>query len=577
MRIKLILLALLLITGVVLGTFYYKNNSASSNDEYMRSLALINQLKQTNAALNVLLLSSRYGLQADYDELAKKNVFLADSVAVLKNSNIAGYIDSNVELSDSIRELEEKIILKVDIVENFKAHNAVLRNSIKYAPPLGDQLVEQIKNDKQKQRNFLESVNQALYRWALYGDKSQADIIQSGARKILDLLPLFENEVPLIEYSSHVIAVVEEQEQTQRYLENALSIDLEPTLGKMESLYTASYLAHSAEKERLSNYAIIGYGLLTLLVAAYFALMLRKSYAELEGKVEDRTAKINSAYKELKESQDQLIQSEKMASLGQMVAGIAHEINTPLGYVNNNVSIVNNLFLSMNTLTKGLGNVYQEAIKIPHDKKILSSHLVQVLRQYRRMQQDGIVEEAKELLEDSSHGLNDIAELVKNLKSFSRLDMRAIERFNVCDGLDSTLKIANSILRKSNVDVIKNYIPDALIDCNPSKINQVFLNIITNAAQAIPESGGQLTINVEKIGNNVRVGFVDTGEGMDEETQSKIFDPFFTTKPVGEGTGLGMSISYKIVKEHKGRIEVESEKGRGAVITVEFPCHDSGL
>ncbi|MFT6255275.1 MAG: signal transduction histidine kinase [Granulosicoccus sp.] len=267
-----------------------------------------------------------------------------------------------------------------------------------------------------------------------------------------------------------------------------------------------------------------------------------------------------------------MIQSEKMASLGQMVAGIAHEINTPLGYVNNNVSIVNDFFSDIERLMLKLGDLYDEAIKKPYDKVIFKNLIVKVLKHYHHLNKDGAVDEAKELLDDSSHGLKDIAELVTNLRSFSRLDRQAIDQFDVCDGLDSALKIANSILKESNVDVVKSYGENAVIECNPSKINQVFLNVITNAAQAIPKVGGQITINVEKISDTVSITFTDTGEGMSAETRAKIFDPFFTTKPVGEGTGLGMSIIYKIVQEHKGQIEIESDQGQGTTVKLLFPC-----
>jgi len=571
MKVSIVLVVLLAVAGIGLGVFYYKNYQEFNNEGYMDGLSLINQLKHADADLNILLLKSRYGLQADYDDMAKKTVFLNESLSKLKDKHLQNFVSTDADFSNTFTEYNEQLSLKVDLVESFKSHNAVLRNSIKYAPPLGDQLISELEDKGSDSVSLLKKVNRALYRWSLYNDKDQAKVIQASARDVLDLASLFENDIPLLEYNSHIIAVVDEQEQTQSYLNNALSIDTENTLAKVDELYTTSYLSKSAQADKVRTYAMIAYGVLAALVALYFAWLLRKSYTELEGKVKDRTLQIKTAYSELQESQEQLVQSEKMASLGQMVAGVAHEINTPLGYVNNNVSIVSSLFTSMEILMKGLGNVYQEALKKPHDKESLRDHLVKVLKKYQRVDQDGIVVEAKELLEDSSHGLNDISELVKNLRSFSRLDRQNVEQFDVADGLDNTLKIASSIIRQSNLEIVKNYDDLVFLECNPSKINQVFLNIITNAAQAMPENGGQLTIDVEKISDNVQISFTDTGEGMDEEAKTKIFDPFFTTKPIGEGTGLGMAISYKIVREHKGQIEVKSVKGEGATITLTFP------
>jgi len=571
MRISVVLVFLLAILGIALGVFSYKNYKEFSSQRYLEGLSLVNQLRHADADLNILLLKSRYGLQADYDDMAKKTVFLNDGLSTLRSEYLQNYLASDLDFSNVFKEYEEQLLLKMDLVESFKSHNAVLRNSIKYAPPLGDELILELESKDNDLVELLKKINRALYRWSLYGDKEQAKIIQENSRNILDLVPAFDNDTPLLEYNSHLIAVVDEQEQTQGYLNNALSINTENTLASVDGLYTSLYLSQSVEAGKVRTYAMIAYGMMAALVALYFAWLLRKNYTDLEGKVDQRTLQINKAYSELKESQEQLVQSEKMASLGQMVAGVAHEINTPLGYVNNNVSIVSSLFTSMEILMKSLGNVYKEALNKPHNKEALRDHLVQSLKKYHRMEQDGIVTEAKELLEDSSHGLSDISELVKNLRSFSRLDRQTVEQFDIADGLNNTLKIASSIIKKSNLNIVKNYSDLVFLECNPSKLNQVFLNIITNAAQAMPENGGQLTIDVEKIGDNVEISFTDSGEGMDDEAKAKIFDPFFTTKPVGEGTGLGMAISYKIVREHKGQIEVTSAKGEGATITLTFP------
>jgi signal transduction histidine kinase len=574
MRINFVIVAFLIIVALATGVYFLQKGQSSSDDQqYVDNLALINRLKHANTDLDILLLKSRYGLQADYDDLAKESNALIDDLKLLKSSALVPYIANNQKLKNALSEYEEKVLLKIDLIESFKSHNAILRNSIKYAPPLGDSLVSQIESSHATQATFLSKVNKALYRWSLYHDESQAKIIQENASKILDLLPLYQaNETPLLEYNSHVIAVVDEKKQTQSYLEKALLINAEDVLLNLEQLYTEDYLAQVESSNQVRNYSLLGFGLLALLAALYFAWLLKKSYSSLEDKVKVRTEEINKAYKELKDSQEHLIQSEKMASLGQMVAGVAHEINTPLGYVNNNVSIVNNLFMSFDTLMKGMSGLYKEAIKPNFDKKALSQLLVQVLRLHRRMDKDGIVAEAKELLDDSSLGLNDISELVKNLRSFSRVDRQSMERFDLQAGIDSALKIANNMLLKADVQVEKNYTEDALMECNPSKMNQVFLNIITNAIQAMPETGGQLIIDVKKVNDEkLVIDFADNGEGMDEETQAKIFDPFFTTKAIGEGTGLGMAISYRIVSEHNGQIRVESQQNIGTTISLELP------
>ncbi|MBL4660405.1 MAG: hypothetical protein JKY19_08615 [Alcanivoracaceae bacterium] len=272
-------------------------------------------------------------------------------------------------------------------------------------------------------------------------------------------------------------------------------------------------------------------------------------------------------YDELRESQDQLIQSEKMASLGQMVAGVAHEMNTPLGFISNNVSMINDYVLNIQDVINSL-SVINSGSKLNKDELIIE--LKKLIRTYRNEELKERQEETLDLLKDSGTGLKDISQLVASLKDFSRLDRQHQAEFDIHLGLESTLKISKNIIKLNSVTVQQEFEDLPLVKCTPSKINQVFLNIITNACQAM-KGGGVLIISTIKDENNIKILFKDNGMGMNEETKKKIFDPFYTTKEVGSGTGLGMSVSFKIIEEHKGRIEVESEENNGSNITVVLP------
>ncbi|MBO6752950.1 MAG: HAMP domain-containing histidine kinase, partial [Spongiibacter sp.] len=253
----------------------------------------------------------------------------------------------------------------------------------------------------------------------------------------------------------------------------------------------------------------------------------------LEGVVAERTQDLSQALDDLRLQQAQLIQSEKMASLGQMVAGVAHEINTPLGYANSNVSIVRELVASMEEQIDGESR-----------------------------------EEFDMLLGDAQYGLEQIAELVMSLKNFSRVDRSHTELFDLNDGVETSLKICQNQIKDLVVEKQFAELPD--ISCAPSQLNQVFLNLINNAAQAM---GGQgtLTVTTERDGDNAVVKVRDTGCGMDADTVAHIFEPFFTTKPVGEGTGLGLSIVFRIIEDHGGQITVESQPGEGTEFRVSLP------
>jgi signal transduction histidine kinase len=299
-------------------------------------------------------------------------------------------------------------------------------------------------------------------------------------------------------------------------------------------------LAQQEAEQRTYTVALAAFAGALMLVFGLIALRLQSSMhaldqinSNLEQTVEERT-------RELKMQQAHLIQSEKMASLGQMVAGVAHEINTPLGYASSNVESVKQ---SLTTVAADT-NLSEDA-------------------------QDRL-EEADVLLEDAMHGMAQIDELVKSLKNFSRVDRSHTELFDINDGLDTALKICRNTL-KDQIEVVRDYaggLPQ--IVCAPSQLNQVFLNLINNAAQAMA-GGGTLTLSSQRDEDHIDIRICDTGCGMDADTQAHIFEPFFTTKPVGEGTGLGLSIVFRIIEDHAGRIAVESTPGQGTQFHIRLP------
>ena len=290
----------------------------------------------------------------------------------------------------------------------------------------------------------------------------------------------------------------------------------------------------------------------------------------MEEKVTKRTHELDSAYKHLKQSQAQLIQSEKMASLGQMVAGVAHEINTPLGYVHNNIELIGSIFTDTSALVSRYENLiaYIENNTLAMDEELVD--MVQEIRSLREgLYDNDSVEQLETIFSDTLYGLDQISELVLNLKDFSRLDKAKVDNVSINECLDSALLIGNNAI-KYRAEVIKEYSDIPLIACSPSQVNQVFLNILTNAAQAI-EDKGTIKIKSYHDDDNVYISIRDSGMGIAEEHLKKIFDPFFTTKPVGQGSGMGLSISYKIIEQHNGHIRVASTPGKGTKFTIQLP------
>jgi signal transduction histidine kinase len=294
-------------------------------------------------------------------------------------------------------------------------------------------------------------------------------------------------------------------------------------------------------------------------------------------KMEHQLAQNNTALlranSEIKASQTRLIQSEKMASLGQMVAGVAHEINTPLGYVNNNVQILGTMLQPSLDVMRVVDSLIQQLTTDEPDEILLSEHL-DVFKNVSKELDDEAVEDMKELLRDTLFGIEQISELVVNLKNFARLDQAKTTHININECIDSALVIGRNNL-KDKVEVIKKYGELPSIPCSPSQINQVFLNLFTNAAQAM-DGYGQIIIATHADDDFVNISVSDNGRGMPAEVVSRIFDPFYTTKAVGEGTGLGLSISYQIIEQHNGAISVDSEEGIGTTFHIRLPRDSAG-
>jgi two-component system, NtrC family, sensor kinase len=250
---------------------------------------------------------------------------------------------------------------------------------------------------------------------------------------------------------------------------------------------------------------------------------------------------------ELKATQAQLLQSEKMASIGQLAAGVAHEINNPIGYV----------YANFNTLSGYVNDLLAAALAGPGGAT-------------KPVDLEFLAEDLPDLLRETRDGLDRVTKIVRDLKDFSRVDTSDDwEWADLVAGLESMLNIVqNEVKYKASVERQLVALPEVL--CRPSEINQVFMNLLVNAAQAIPERGViRLVSGFDD--DHVWVEVADTGKGMSAEVRNRIFEPFFTTKPVGQGTGLGLSLSYSIVQKHHGRIDVTSEQGRGTTFRVTLP------
>lgn len=305
---------------------------------------------------------------------------------------------------------------------------------------------------------------------------------------------------------------------------------------------------------------------------------LRESRDELERRVEQRTAELQSANRDLQaereqqaalivrleEAQSQLIQSEKMASIGQLAAGVAHEINNPVGFIKSNLG----------TLQRYIGNfgkVLNAYAEIEHELGEASQASVSQLK--KDIDLDYLQQDLDILLTETNDGVQRVQDIVRDLKNFSHVSSSEIILANLEMGLDSTLNVVWNEL-KYKAKVVKEYAAIPEIMCAPSQLNQVFMNLLVNASQAI-EGQGQISIRTTSSEAEVRIEIEDSGRGIPPENLGRIFEPFFTTKPAVKGTGLGLSVTYGIIKHHGGDIQVRSEPGCGATFTITLPIKEN--
>lgn len=253
---------------------------------------------------------------------------------------------------------------------------------------------------------------------------------------------------------------------------------------------------------------------------------------------------------ELQRLQAHAVNTEKMASLGQLCAGIAHELNNPVGFIYGNMDLLNDSIKDLMGVLKGsieAGRTF--------DETMLSTTFSDV---------DSIISDCKE-------GAERIRDIVQNLRTFSRLDEAEFKKTDIREGIRSTIRLLSRYFAGGNIELVEDYGELPMIDAYSGQLNQVWMNLLVNSAQAVSPGGGRVSICARQVGETVVVSVSDTGPGIDDENLSKIFEPFFTTKSVGEGTGLGLSISFGIVQKHSGTISVKSKPGEGTTFIVTLP------
>jgi signal transduction histidine kinase len=570
----------LIATGLVAALgFLLVQTRAVDFDTHNEILSSLRELKQMDAEWNVDVLRAKTGLSSNYDKVANP-LPLIESLKTTLNTKSRGYwqghADSNVRLVGMLDAYSTLMDRKIDGIERFKSQNAILRNSSRFLPVAATDLAEATRTSSiaADKKTSIERTLTALLTdtmtYSLTPDALLHERINTAALQLGELtatLPpaVAERAATLVAHSGMVL---KQQESGARLLAELSSL---PTAKAIDDLSDA----HTQENEKLLinqqryRQALIAYSVFLLLLLGYAAWRLFGNYRLLN----QAHLALQATNQNLKESQAHLVQAEKMSALGQMVAGIAHEINTPLAYVKGTFSVLKDQLIPIQELVAYSYGITRLMSAPERDRVALNNQLRCIAVSAKNVVEGNILHEMLTLLKDGIYGIEQISEIVLNLKNFSRLDRAKVSNFSVQAGLDSTLMLANHLL-KNKVEIRKDYGQVPNISGSPSQINQVFLNIISNAVQAMPERAGPNIITLRTALENsqtLRVEIQDNGNGIQKDVLPKIFDPFFTTKPIGQGTGMGLSIAYKIIQEHGGKLLVDTETGIGTVFTILLP------
>lgn len=546
----------LLIAGVML---YAKG--ATMRDSADGPIKLVQRIQQQETRWNEQVMLAAFGYARNFDAVNRASQELADAVRNFSQigSRDTAPVFTSTRTALALATYQSKLDRRRELAERMKSAHAIISNSAAYLPTLTaalDQSMNAALVDESTSGRIWQSIKDASIDLAAYIAHPADDLATSLRAKTVTLTGLSANaNVPaeLGLFALHIGVVLR---NTETLHESTLAFSNVDTDTALQALLGECNTRRDREV-RIAQWMSM------LAAAAAWLGIAMLMHAVIRSVAKYRM--LSRSNDELKSSKDevetQLIQAVKMSAIGQMVAGIVHEINTPLAYVKATFEFLRDQILSNAQVMTSAAEFAAQRGSLPDAEK-------DTIKQ-------AYIDDLSTLLEDGLHGIEQISTLVMSLKNFSRLDHGKLSEFSVEEGLSSSLAIARHSI-KHVADVYTDFGNVPRITGSPSHINQVFLNVIMNAAHAMQGRGerGRLDIATRLAGNDmIVVTIADDGPGIPPDVLPRIFDLYFTTKPPGQGTGVGLAICYRIVRSHQGRIEVQSKPGVGTTFSIFLPVH----
>jgi len=564
----------------LMAALLYELSRASDYDEpaYFADVARVQQIRQLDAQWEQDLLKARLNLLHDYDALVAP---LADMERLPRQLH---QYPANSALAAGVTAYLRALDAKTELVESFKSHNAVFRNSLAYLVTVSNE-AELAAAKRPEHAGVARSLREVLLDILTYIEYGGAEEPEDWQSRLSGLAPgLRGGELRRMvdSFGLHASIVLRERAVISRLLADITTVPTGRTLNSIQAVLSGD-LRHASQRVRqhrvylaalsLALSALLLYAAVRLLrshaIIKHYNARLRQANDTLETAVRLRTDELSQANRRLQAEIDErmqlesrMVQKEKLASIGELAAGVAHEINNPLSFLSSNVGRLEEYLDSVLAIL----SAYELA-----EAGLPESALRSIRRLREQAQLDFLRADIPVLIAESKDGLERVAKIVQSLKDFSRAGTaQQWEWADLHRGIESTINIIASDLRKV-ADVVREYGELPHVECMPSQLNQVIMNLLVNAVHAVGEERGRIVIRSGAAGGEAWFEVQDSGCGIPGDVLPRIFDPFYTTKAIGKGTGLGLSLSYGIVQRHQGRIEVTTAPGEGSTFRVVLP------